>query len=148
MDIFRTQINQSNGPKKGSLYHIHTHNPQTTNPSPITLTLNKQDRQKLGLFQTFTHTEKYLILIYKALNLSQISRLSLALPKKKNSLAHSITDTQAPKKNHQRERAQVAQSFRAPCNGGGRICCCWWLGGGGGGRAEPEFAAGSPQAEA
>ena len=146
MDIFRTQNSQSNGPQQKAHYHIHTHNPQTTSPSPITLTLKKNKTDKNWV--SFIHTEKYLNLIYKALNLSQISHL-IALPKKKkNSLSHSITDTQAPKKNQQRDRAQVAQSFRAPYNGGGRVCCCWWFGGGGGSRPEPEFAAGSPQAEA
>lgn len=122
--------------------------PQPTNHKPIPKNPNPKKTRQTKI-ESLSYTEKYLNLIYKALNLSQISHLILSLPKKKT---HSLTQSLARKhrkKNHQRELVQVAQSFRAPYNGGGRVCCCRWFGGGGdGGRPEPEFAAGSPQAEA
>ena len=67
------------------------HKPIPNNPNPKK---NKTDKN----WVSFIHTEKYLNLIYKALNLSQISHLIALSQKKKKSLSHSITDTQAPKK--------------------------------------------------
>ena len=72
------------------------HKPIPNNPNP------KKTRQtKIG---SLSYTEKYLNLIYKALNLSQISHL-IALPKKKNtrSLTQSLTRKHQKKINKESE---------------------------------------------